>query len=380
MENIAVIFGGESTEHDISIISALQAIENLDKVKYKIFPVYINKHGKWLYGDKLTRIETFKNFNEKKLKKVCIVPQSNWLYAKTALSYKKITKIDCALLILHGKNGEDGTMQGLLQLAKIPYTSCNTLGSAIGMDKLILKLMFNSMNLNVLPYFWFNKADYENKKDEIIHNTEFDFPKIVKPCNLGSSIGINVCEDEVSLEKAIDIAFQFDNKIIVEKALTNFKEINISCLRNGTSLILSDIEQPKNWKKFLDFEEKYLTTQSKSTNKTCNKNKKIKISKKHLSYIQKSALEIYNTLNLSGVVRFDYMIDKQSNNVYINEINTIPGSLSYYLWQKLNINFTRLLDILINEAKETMAKENSLKTIYISDVLNKNFDEIKKLN
>ena len=368
MENIAIIFGGESTEHDISIISALQAGENLNKQKYNITYIYISKKGEWFSGKELSNINFFKNFNEKMLKKVCIVPMDNRLYVKKIGGYKPITKIDCALLILHGKNGEDGTMQGLLELAKIPYTSPNVLGSSLGMDKIIMKQFFKANNLKVLPYYSFSKSEYFSNYEEILNNNEFDFPKIVKPCSLGSSIGINLCENVEELENAIDIAFQFDERVVVEKALTDFKEINISCLKNKEDIMLSDVEQPKNWKKFLDFEEKYLAD---NNSKAPQQTETVKISNKSLKIIKSAASKIYKKLNLTGVVRLDFMIDDNTNLIYINEINTIPGSLSFYLWKNNGYTFEKLLDLLISQAKYEFQKKQQIKTIYISDVLNK---------
>lgn len=378
MENLVVIFGGESTEHDISIISALQAMENLDKSKYNILPVYVSKSGEWYYGGKLKDIKIYKTDDYKKLKKVCIVPVSQWLYAKTLHGYKKLTKIDCILAVFHGKNGEDGTMQGLFELAKIPYTSSDVLGCSIGMDKIIQKQIFAYNKVPILPFYWFTKSEYLKNKDEILNNTEFDFPKIVKPCNLGSSIGINVCKNIEQLENAIEVALKFDNKVVVEKALTNFKEINISVMQDIDELLVSDIEQPKNWKEFLDFEEKYLASINKSS-KTATKKSKIKISKTLLADISGYSKSLYRNLGLKGVVRFDYMIDKDTNRLYLNEINVIPGSLAFYLWENIGIRYSNLLDKMIENAKQEQTKKEKLQTIYISDVLSKSGNSIGKL-
>lgn len=372
MKNILIVLGGESTEHDISIISGLQVVENLDKTKYNVSIVFIDKKGDFYLGNKNLKAEDYKQIDVKKLKKVCIVPNDNHLYVKTLFGYKKRTKIHCVLPILHGKNGEDGTMQSLFELAKIPYASCSVVGSSIGMDKVISKQVFSANNVDILPYYWFTKNDYIQNKQQILFNKEFEFPKIVKPSCLGSSIGINVCNNVEELEKAIEIALEFDNKVLVEKALTNFKEINIACMKDGERIVFSDIEQPRNWKKFLDFNEKYLSSPTKLDLK-----KKIKISKKNLEYIQKNSVRIYRNCELNCIVRFDYMIDKTTNKIFLNEINTIPGSLANYLWKNCGYNFSLLLDKIIEQAEYEFNKKASLKTYYISDVLNIDFSSKK---
>ena len=376
MENLVVIFGGQSTEHDISIISALQAIENIDEKKYKIYPVYVDKQGEWWTGKNLININFYSNFNNKKLKKVCIVPNSNFLYQKRLHSTKIITKIDCILCIFHGKNGEDGTMQSLFELCKIPYTSPKVLGSCIGIDKIIQKQLYRSLNIDVVDYYWFTKTDYFNNENEFLDNKDFDYPKIVKPCNLGSSIGITICNNREELECAIDLALKFDDRVIVEKALTNIKEINIELFKKGEEILFSGIEQPKNWKNFLDFEQKYISTKSK----LLIGNSKVKIGKRILKKLQCQALKIYKLLDLSGIVRFDFMLDKTSKILYINEINTIPGSNAFYLWKENGINYTQLIDMMIDEAKNEFYKRQKNQIIYASDVLKsmKNGTKIKK--
>lgn len=378
MENILVMFGGESTEHDISIISALQAIENLDKSKYNIMPFYIDKNGNFLAGEKLKELGFLKNIDYKKVKNVYFKPNSNFLYAKGKFKEIKLFKVDVALPIFHGKNGEDGVVQGLLKLSKIPFASCDILGCSVGMDKIVQKHIYKSLDIPVLEHFWFDKAEYLKNPEEILNNNEFDFPKIVKPSNLGSSIGINIANNKQELKNAIDIALNFDKKIIVERALTNFKEINIALLKQDDEILFSDIEQPRNWKRFLDFDEKYMSNIKTGKSSTEKQQKKVAINAKLLNDIKKFSLKVYRLLDAKGTIRFDYIYDKIDKKIYLNEINVIPGSLSFYLWKNHNFEYKQLLDILINQAKIEDKREKEISTIYISDVLNKPVKSIKK--
>lgn len=376
MENILVMFGGESTEHDISIISALQAMENLDKTKYNIMPFYIDKQGNFLAGKLLNDIKFLKNINYSKADKVYFKPNSNYLYAKGKFKEKKVFKIDVAIPIFHGKNGEDGVVQGMLKLSKIPFACCGILGLSVGMDKIVQKHIFKALNIPIIDFFWFDKKEYELNKQSILNNNDFDFPKIVKPCNLGSSIGINIANSKEELMQAIEIALHFDNKIIVEKALTDFKEINIALLKKYDEILFSDIEQPKNWKKFLDFDEKYMS--NIKSNKLNKDKKKIKVSEKLLKTIKDYSNKVYKLLDAQGTVRFDYIYDKKDKKIYLNEINTIPGSLSFYLWKNHNLEYKDLLNILIEQAKYESLQEKQISTIYISDVLNLSSKGVKK--
>ena len=376
MENLVVIFGGQSTEHDISIISAVQAMENIDSRRYKIYPVYVDKQGEWWSGEKLKDIETYKNFSTKKLKKVCIVPNSNYLCKKSLHSTKIITKIDCIFNIFHGKNGEDGTMQSLFELCKIPYTSTGVLGSSVGMDKIVQKSIYKDLELNVIDYFWFSKNEFYDDENKILDNNNFDYPKIVKPCSLGSSIGIKVCNNKQELENAINVALKYDDRVLVEKALTNFREINIALFKRNDEILFSGVEQPKNWKEFLDFEEKYLSTKSKLVVGSKN----VKISNDLLNEIKEKTKSVYKLLDLKGVVRFDFMIDNDSKRLYINEINTIPGSNAFYLWKEANITYTKLIDMMVSEAKNDFYNKQKNQILYVSDVIKnaKNGTKIRK--
>ncbi|MBQ0017271.1 MAG: D-alanine--D-alanine ligase [Clostridiales bacterium] len=385
-KTVCVIFGGVSTEHDISILSAMQVIENLDKTKYEILPIYITKKGEWLCGDELKNVKTFKNFDEKKFKKVAILPSSDWLYIKKISGYKKYKKVDCAFVIMHGMNGEDGTIQGLLELSNIPYTSSGIFGSSVGMDKLRQKMMLESLDLNIVPYTYITKTDYE-KLDKRNLVDKMAFPLIVKPNKLGSSIGISVCKNNKELKSALDLGFKFDDICLIEEYVKNKKEVNISVLGYNGEIMLSETEEPIDKKEFLDFNEKYLSGKNggkvsgtkikkekreNSETKKCGKLGGLKdlsrkmpaeIDEKSKKIIEQYAREIFVMLDLKGVVRIDFIIDTKEDKVFVNEVNTIPGSMAFYLWEAKGIKFKKELDMLYDYAiKENIEKNKKIYT------------------
>ena len=359
--NIAVFFGGKSSEHDISIITAVQAMRALDKEKYKVVPIYITKEGKWLTGKKLYNAETFVNFEEKGLKEISLGFGKGKLLQKRFWAFKEVLSIDCALLCDHGLNGEDGTLQGALELAEIPYTSSAVLGSAVCMDKIIMKQLFQQNGFPV-PYVWLTREEFETNEEEILDriSSELTYPLIVKPANLGSSIGISRCENEEELISAIEVACKYDGRIIVENAIIALKEINCACLGYGEDIEISKLEEPISWHKLLTFKDKYLTF-SKSRTST-----EPKISKELKLQIQSLTVKAFKTLSCSGVVRVDFLLDSESSEIYINEINSIPGSLANYLFSD---HFGKLLDRLIEIGIKKFEDKKKNKLSYKSTAL-----------
>lgn len=357
MKNIVVIFGGKSTEHDISIISAFQVMQNLNRKKYNIIPVYISKNSKWFYGKKLFSLNSFKNFSTKGLSEVSILPNSNFLFKKSIAGYIKFKKIDVVIPVLHGMNGEDGTIQGLLELSNIPYSSCGVLSSSIGMDKVVMKKFFESIDIPICEYQTILKYELPDFKES---DLLIDFPIIIKPANLGSSIGISMCNNFNELLEGLKVAFSFDNKVVIEKAIVNLKEINISVVGYKNQIEVSVTEEPKSWHEFLNFEDKYISNATKNSSKsgaTSSKgmatNKRIipaRISKKNIQLIENYSRRIFKKLDCKGVIRIDFMYDKLYKKLYCNEINTIPGSFAFYLWQENGVSFTHLLDKLVEIA------------------------------
>lgn len=387
-KNIVVIFGGKSTEHDISILSSMQVIEALDKTKYEILPVHIEKTGRWLFGEKLLHIETFKHFTTTSLSEVAILPTDNRLYIKKLGKFKPFKKIDCVFIIMHGLNGEDGTIQGLLELANIPYTSSGILASSIGIDKLAQKRVFESLSIPVVPYTFLTRREYEKLNKKIKLET-LTFPVVIKPNRLGSSIGISFCKNQKQLNKALELAFKFDDVVLIEKAVKKLKEINISVLGYNGNMLLSTTEQPITSHELLTFSDKYCGGQkgksvAKSTNKISNLSNcfgtkngmqslsrivpaKIDFNTKQL--IETYAKQIFTGLDCKGVIRIDFLFDETKKVLYVNEVNTIPGSLAFYLWEHKGISFTEELDKIVEIALLDHQDKNNKTFVFESKVI-----------
>lgn len=250
MINLAVIFGGRTAEHDVSIITGTQFIENVDKSKYNVLPIYISRKGEWYYGKQLADAKFFLNpdFSQKGIERVFLLPEagSRTLYKQGRFGLKAIEMIDVAALAMHGMHGEDGTLQGFLELADIPYTSAGVTGSAVGMDKIVMKAAFKGLGIPALDCIYFERTEYEKDAQAIIAKAEaaMSYPMIVKPANLGSSIGITKAKDAASLKEGIEVAIHYDRRILVEPAIDDLTEINCAVVGLGSDAKTSLCERP----------------------------------------------------------------------------------------------------------------------------------------
>ena len=367
-QNIGVIFGGRSVEHEVSIITGLQILENIDKSKYEVIPIYIDKEGYWYYGDKLNDILIFKDWNKNKKKIKSFVPNLDKKDKKNILN-----KCGVIVIAMHGNYGEDGKLQGFLEFIDIPYTSSGVVGAATGMDKIVMKKIFEGLSLPILPYLWFYKYEWHNNMSEIINKVKWtlEYPVFVKPANLGSSIGISVAENEDDLIRAIEVAIRYDNRIIIEKGLIDSIDINCSVLSRGGEILVSLLEEPIKWETFLSFNDKYINEISKNGMAGMKRKIPADIPSELTKKIEEYSREIYKTMHCNGVVRIDYLISHNKQEVFVNEINTVPGSLSFYLWEYSDIKFSELIDILIKEAiRINEDKKNQIES-FNSSILNK---------
>jgi D-alanine-D-alanine ligase len=367
-KQLAVFFGGRSPEHDVSIISAVTTMCYLDRKQYDIFPIYMR--GGNFYTGNLFDIEYFADFKSKKYTKLCLI--GGTFYSKIKNVLVKKFKPDCALICCHGGEGESGILQGLLEYNGIPYSGCGVLESAFGMNKSIQKELLNGLMLNTVKHLTIDREDYKaNCQKEITHlETFLDYPMIVKPNSLGSSIGIKLAENRVELCAAIDVAKQFDGKIIVETALTDFTEVNCAAFRRGSEVVVSEVERPLNWQSFLSFDDKYL---GRCKGQCEFRELPAKLDEDCYAYIKTTTEKIFRELGLSGVVRVDYMIDNPTKKLYVNEINTIPGSLAFYLFEPQGIEPSEVLDAMIAEATQKNRLKQDNLCVYFSDVLKKTF-------
>lgn len=373
---IGVIYGGETVEHEVSVISALQAMNNLNEDKYDIVPIYISKDRIWYTGHMLRDIEFYKEFEDEKkyATKVMLYKKGKTflLQRTTGLFRKDITDLDVILPVVHGNNVEDGSLAGLLDSIGIPYVGSHVLGGALGQDKVVMKQVMESVNLPIVPYTWFYDSEYLDNKENILKEIKkIGYPVIVKPATLGSSIGIEVAKNEKDIESKIEDAMEYDTKIVVEKVIENLTEVNASVLGNYEYQKVSPLEEVMGEDEILSFADKYLgNAKSKgTTSKGMASTSRIvpaRISEKLTKEIQDTAKQVFKVLNLSGVCRVDFLIDSKENKFYVNEPNTCPGSLSFYLWKEAGMKYSELLDemvsIAIKEYKHKNQKTMSFKS------------------
>ena len=388
--NIAVIFGSRSCEHDVSIISALQLIEAAKTAGFTVTPIYISREGLWYTGEALTQIETFREFNPmgKGITRVNLdvsanagdlwawPPQRAGLFAKVPAP---IAHIDVAIPVLHGLHGEDGTVQGLLEMANIPYASSGVLGSAVGMDKIAMKQLLRGAGYPVLDFEWFTRDMLETQREEIIARIEkkIKYPAFVKPAALGSSIGVSKATNREELDKALDLAASYDRRILVEVGINNPVEINCAALGYGEDVRTSVCEMPvpSTGDKFLNFFEKYLRnagTKGESSRgmKSLSRVVPAPIGEELTERIQRMTKEIFKLLDCRGTVRIDFILD-ENDMLYVNEPNTIPGSLAFYLWQECGVSFGKLVEIMVEDALRAHADKNTNVFAFDSTILQK---------
>lgn len=379
---VGVIFGGESVEHEVSIITAIQAMNKIDQEKYEIIPIYITKNREWFTGEMLKDIDVYQDLSliKKYAKNVVLYYKNGRYVLQNKGLFKYVVKeIDIAFPIVHGTNVEDGVLQGYLQTIGIPYVGPNVYAGVVGQDKAFMKDVWSSALLPITKYVWFYDIDYKKDRDEVVKKvSKLKYPVIVKPATTGSSVGISVCEDEDKLIDAIDDAIQYDSKIVVEEVVENLKEVNIAVMGNYEHQKVSEIEEVLSSNKFLTYSDKYLGNGKssklggkvpvKSSKGMASTNRKLPadLSDKLRKEIEDIAIKAFKVLGSSGNSRIDFLINEKTNKVYINEINSIPGSLSFYLWDAKDVNFTNVLDEMINigikDYKKRVSKTHSFDT------------------
>jgi len=351
--NVGVIFGGESVEHEVSIISAIQAMENLDKEKYNAIPIYITKKRDWYTGDSLKNTNLYKDIInvKRKCKQVKLEKINNdIILTTTGLIKRKLEKIDIVFPIMHGTNGEDGSIQGYLEILGAPYVGCNVYSAVVGQDKVFMKQIFKDEKIPITNYTWFFDKDYYTNKEEIMKKiSKLKKPLIIKPARLGSSVGIGIGKDKESIEKAIEEAINYDNKIIVEEVVEDLMELNISIKGNYENQEFSVIEEVMGKDEILSYKDKYIAD-GDSKKGMVNTQRRIpaNIDKKLSKQIEDLGVKAFKVLNASGTSRIDFLFDKKNKKLYINEINTIPGCLAFYLWEPKGVKYKELLTDMIN--------------------------------
>jgi len=379
---LGVLFGGPTTEHEISVITAVQAMEHIDSEKYDIVPIYVGKNREWYTGSDLLNIENYKNMGMLLSGLINVVLYNRngefVLQKKNGLFKSVVRTVDIVMPLVHGYNMEDGNIEGYLNTIGVPYTGSDIFGCVVGQDKVFQKQIMESAKIPVLPYEWFYDSDFRENEKAIIDRLEkIGYPLIVKPARLGSSVGINVAKNKKELLSAIEEAASYDEKIVVEKALTKFVELNCSVLGNNEIADTSVIEEVMGSDEFLSYRDKYMGS-GKTKGKICstkgmastNRIIPARIDEKITDKIEKYSIKAFKALGASGVVRIDYLMDKKTKEVFINELNTIPGSLAFYLWTEKNKSYTELLNNIIDLGVKRYKKNEKKTTSFDTNILN----------
>lgn len=377
---VAMIFGGKSVEHEVSVISGIQAILSMDTDKYEVIPVYMTKKNEMYIGEDIGNIEAYKDINAllNRSRRVIMINE-NGRVKLMPFPLKKFgknieTEIDIAFPVVHGTNVEDGAFQGYLKTLGIPFVGCDVTASAIGMDKFIMKAVLKEGDVPVLDAKLYTLSDYADI-EALLDNVEKEigYPAIVKPVNLGSSVGISVAKNRVELTNSIDDAFRYATKVLVEHAITRLREINCAVLGDENEAIASECEEPLHTEDILSYEDKYVSNAKGSGSKgMASVSRKIPagISDELREEIRQMAVRSFKLLGCNGVARIDFMIDEEKDRLYFNEINTIPGSLSFYLWEPIGIPYKELLTRMIDLSLKRARQEESLTFTFDTNILN----------
>ncbi|WP_303744030.1 D-alanine--D-alanine ligase family protein, partial [uncultured Duncaniella sp.] len=369
--NIGVFFGGRSTEHEISVISASQAMHAINRDKYDVTPIYISKQGRFYTGDALFDVANYRDIPSLLAKCTQVYMEPSYgdynLYRvkKPMFGSAVLTTLDVVIPVLHGSNVEDGIFEGVLETIGIPYAGCNTLASANGMDKITMKMILRECGVPVIDYVWFTDKEWFKKRDELIARIEdkIGYPVIVKPANLGSSVGIGRAANREQLIGKIEIAEKYSSRIIVEHMVDNLKEINCSVLGDCDEYRSSVLEEPIKSAEILSYEDKYMGgTKGAKGMQASQKRIPADLPAGMTERIRFLAGETFRVLGCHGVSRIDFIIDDDTKEIFVNEINTIPGSLSFYLWEATGLSFDALMDTLVKLALKRK-REQGQKTV-----------------
>ena len=392
-QTLAFFFGGRSVEHDVSIVTGLQAMEYADTSRYEIVPVYLARDGKWYTGACLRDVSIYACFNPSAcgaqqvrlsstpgegllVKQVTTVQEGGGLFGKKeskTVVEERAQKIDVAFLCMHGVHGEDGSLQGMLELSDIPYTSPSVGASAAGMDKALMKKVFAGCGFPMVPGLDFTRSawqqdaqGWQKKLEETI-----GYPMYVKPARLGSSIGISCVKCAEELADALELAFAYDRKVVVEKGVQEPMEINCSVLGYGRDCKASVCEKPKGWKEFLTFDDKYINGGKGKGMQSASREIPAPIGEEMTQRIQQLACDIFAEMDCKGVVRIDFLVDQSDGALYVNEINTIQGSMAFYLWEPCGMSYTALIDELVRIALLAAEEKKANSYAYDSSILEK---------
>lgn len=376
-QSVAVFFGGRSVEHEVSVISAMQAIAALNTDKYAVTPVYITKESEMYTGAGFDKIENYKNIPELMKNGVQLSLLRSGGQATLAPRKKKLfgapddILLDVAFPVVHGTNVEDGCLQGMFESVGLPYTGCDVLSSAVCMDKAVAKHLLRAHGLPVLPDMALDASAYDVSPEDALSHIEktVGLPCIVKPVNLGSSVGISKADNLDNLRGALDTAFRYAPRVLVERAVSPLREINCAVLGNRDEARASVCEEPAGQDEILSYQDKYQSGGGKKGGMESLKRRiPAEIPEETSKNIQQTAIKAFQTLGCSGVVRIDFLLE--GDTYFINELNTIPGSLAFYLWEATGLPFPKLCDELIRLAFARKRQKDALTFTFATNILN----------
>lgn len=376
---VGVFFGGKSVEHEVSVISGLQAYNAFDRDKYEPIAIYITKDNELYTGEAVSDIGNYKNIPEllKKSTRVFFLCEQGKVeliqYPAKKFGNSVVAQIDVAFPVVHGANVEDGCLQGFLRHYNIPFAGCDVMASAVTMDKYVMKTVLKDNDIPVLDCVTLNVKEYQTDEAAALHKVEnrIAYPVIVKPVNLGSSVGIKVAKDKEQLHEALEYAFTFGAKVLVERAIMNLREINCAVLGDYEEAEASECEEPISSDEILSYEDKYMAGSKGGSEgmRTARRELPAVLTSERREEIRQMAVKTFQVLNCNGVSRIDFMIDQDTDKVYVNEINPIPGSLAFYLWEALGKPYAELLDDMVKLALKREREEKSMMTSFDSNIL-----------
>ncbi|MCI8554806.1 MAG: D-alanine--D-alanine ligase [Clostridiales bacterium] len=383
---IAVLFGGRSVEHEVSIITGLQVYAALDRHKYEPIPLYISKEGLFYTGGHMGEIESYRDMKAclQKATQVVPVPGENHTVDLLRQPPKRfgnpvVATFDAALPAVHGTNVEDGVLSGFLETLNVPYAGCDVLSSALGMDKYQMKAVLRQAGIPVLDAVSFTGREYALYPDAALERAERvgPYPLIVKPVNLGSSVGVSRAGDRPELEQAIDEALRYSGRVLVERAVPHLREINCAVLGDYETAEASVCEEPVGSDEILSYQDKYLSGSKKTGTAAGGKSGMSSLQRRLPAEIpdelaervQELSVRTFRALNCLGVSRIDFLNDRESGELWVNEINTIPGSLAFYLWEASGVPFAEMLERMLDAAFKRQRERAALTFTYDTNLL-----------
>ncbi|NWF71244.1 MAG: D-alanine--D-alanine ligase [Chloroflexi bacterium] len=361
---VAVLFGGRSVEHDVSVVTGNQVLRAFDPERYEVVPVYIDRDGRWFTGAPLLDLKNYRNevISLKGVEEAILSPATHHhglIIDPTAGRFAKssVKRLDVVFPALHGSHGEDGTVQGLCELADIAYVGCGVLASAATNDKIMTKTILKQHGIPVVDDVHLTRAEWEANPDGVIAriHAALPYPLFIKPATLGSSIGVGRADDEALLRASLDVAAHFDRSVLVERAITDGVEINCALLGNAQQIRASVLELPVSWDKFLTYEEKYL--RGGEGMKSADRIIPAPIDAALTARIREMAVRAFQAVGGRGTARVDFLVKPEAGEVYLNEINTMPGSLAFYLWQHEGLSAGDVVQQLVELAREAQAEK-----------------------